>query len=316
MRQLHAKYSVPRWFAVTKRVTRDHAKPLGLKFICFKTWVLGQRLFCWSAMENTFPPMQLSSAFASQKSPRPFDLDFSAPNSGHRISGSAILLFPLVLEKETRAPSPLPFCTGLPPEKQSDKSQVFIQHHVPRVGSRVASLLLDNLRPKAEKSNIKLATVDIAEFKLPVFDENVIPATVPAKASFAHDHTKAWSSEMEKYDGYIVLSPEYNFGPPGGLKNAIDYLYNEIKGKPVLIVTYGAKGGIFASEMLDKIFSGMGLQVCATRPSLPFQGPDIASAMSEGILADATRQAWDQGRMTEIFKGFTELEQALKANSA
>ncbi|EAS33302.1 NADPH-dependent FMN reductase [Coccidioides immitis RS] len=187
---------------------------------------------------------------------------------------------------------------------------------VPRVGSRVASLLLDNLRPKAEKSNIKLATVDIAEFKLPVFDENVIPATVPAKASFAHDHTKAWSSEMEKYDGYIVLSPEYNFGPPGGLKNAIDYLYNEIKGKPVLIVTYGAKGGIFASEMLDKIFSGMGLQVCATRPSLPFQGPDIASAMSEGILADATRQAWDQGRMTEIFKGFTELEQALKANSA
>lgn len=185
----------------------------------------------------------------------------------------------------------------------------------PRIGSHAASFLRENLKPAADKANINLETVDIIDFKLPVFNENVIPAMVPAKASFVHDHSKAWSAEMSKFDGYIILSPEYNFGMPGGLKNAIDYLYNEIKGKPVLIVTYGAKGGIFASEMLERVLGGMGLKVCATRPALPFQGHEMPQAMVEGVLGDATKKVWEQEKMAEVLKGFSELEHALGESS-
>lgn len=95
--------------------------------------------------------------------------------------------------------------------------------------------------PQAE-----ISIVDIASFNLPVFNERVLPARVPAQAQFEHEHFRAWSAAMAPFDGYIFVCPEYNFGIPGGVKNAIDYLYSEWVGKPVFIVTYGIFGGKIA----------------------------------------------------------------------
>ena len=64
---------------------------------------------------------------------------------------------------------------------------------------------------------------------------------------------KRGANEHRPYDGYVFVSPEYNYGMPGGVKNAIDYLYNELTGKPILIITYGIFGGLKCSEQLETV---------------------------------------------------------------
>jgi NAD(P)H-dependent FMN reductase len=42
---------------------------------------------------------------------------------------------------------------------------------------------------------------------------------------YLHPHTQAWAAKSASFDAYIFVTPEYNHGPSGTLKNAIDYLY-------------------------------------------------------------------------------------------
>lgn len=77
-----------------------------------------------------------------------------------------------------------------------------------RIGPQVAKFVTDVLKADIsqgtdEKTKFTLSQVDIATFKLPVFDEAVVPATVPMFAQFEHEHSKAWSAEISKYDGYV-----------------------------------------------------------------------------------------------------------------
>ncbi|KAK1639308.1 flavoprotein-like protein [Colletotrichum phormii] len=122
----------------------------------------------------------------------------------------------------------------------------------PRIGTKVAELVKDTITADATSSDIDLSLVEVATFNLPVFDEQIIPAQVPAAGNFAHEHSKVWSSEIAKYDAYIIVVPEYNRGLSGGAKNAIDYLYNEWIVKPISIVSYGIMGGNSASSRLRR----------------------------------------------------------------
>jgi NAD(P)H-dependent FMN reductase len=45
--------------------------------------------------------------------------------------------------------------------------------------------------------------------------------------------SKKLKSIVEKADGLIIVSPEYNHSYPGELKMMLDMLYNEYKHKPV-----------------------------------------------------------------------------------
>lgn len=77
-----------------------------------------------------------------------------------------------------------------------------------RIGPQVAKFVTEVLKAnlsEAKDKDVKfaLSQVDIAAFKLPIFDEAVVPATVPMFAQFEHEHSKAWSAEIAKYDGYV-----------------------------------------------------------------------------------------------------------------
>jgi NAD(P)H-dependent FMN reductase len=183
----------------------------------------------------------------------------------------------------------------------------------PRVGPEVAKFVKSLLEPSAEDATLTI--VDVADFKLPVYDEvGIMPAMVPAKGQFANAHSIAWSTEIAKYDAYIILANEYNFGMSGATKNAIDYLYNEWIGKPVYIVAYGIMGASNASEQLKTVLTGMKLRVVETRPLLGFAGaaagPDLWSAAG-GSLGEASQAAWTENK-GELLKGFGELLTLLK----
>jgi NAD(P)H-dependent FMN reductase len=67
---------------------------------------------------------------------------------------------------------------------------------------------------------------------------------------YQNEHTKAWADKIASFDGFVIVTPEYNHRTSGVLKNAIDYLYAEWNNKAVGFVSYGAVGGAWAAEHL------------------------------------------------------------------
>ncbi|KAK2811683.1 hypothetical protein FQN50_002029 [Emmonsiellopsis sp. PD_5] len=180
----------------------------------------------------------------------------------------------------------------------------------PAVGPSVTAFIHEKLQPAATKASITLDLVKLSDFNLPIFDESVIPAMIPAQASFSHSHSLKWSAEMKKHAGYVFVIPEYNSGIAGGTKNAIDYLMHEIKGKPALVVSYGIYGGSSASEQMCHVLGGIGLKVSKARPQLGFKnggkGPDAFEAM-KGTLPDTTKEVWEKEKVEDVLNGFGEV---------
>ncbi len=88
--------------------------------------------------------------------------------------------------------------------------------------------------------------VDIADFNLPLLDEPV----PPSMGRYSQPHTKAWAARIARFDGFVFVTPEYNHGTSGALKNAIDFLYKEWNNKAAGFVGYGSVGGARAIESL------------------------------------------------------------------
>jgi NAD(P)H-dependent FMN reductase len=88
--------------------------------------------------------------------------------------------------------------------------------------------------------------VDIQAFNLPLLDEPV----PPSMGQYSQPHTKAWAAKIAEFDGFVFVTPEYNHGTSGALKNAIDFLYKEWNNKAAGFVGYGSAGGARAIESL------------------------------------------------------------------
>ena len=190
-----------------------------------------------------------------------------------------------------------------------------------RIGPSVVSFIQKVLSTSSATPKPELSIIDVATFNLPVFNEKALPQTVPAMAQFEHAHSKAWSEAVAPFDGYVFISPEYNFGVPGGVKNAIDYLYNEWIGKPIFIVTYGIQGATHSSDSLKTILEGMKLRVVPTRPQLKFAGLpalDEVFAAAAGSLGEKTLKGWEESEdvKNELLDGFAELVTKLEEPAA
>ncbi len=101
--------------------------------------------------------------------------------------------------------------------------------------------------------------VDIQDPQLPLLDEPMPPSS----GQYSHAHTKAWAERIAEFDGYVFVTPEYNHGTSGALKNAIDYLYREWNNKAAGFVGYGGAGGTRAVESLRLVMGE--LQVADVR---------------------------------------------------
>ncbi len=69
-----------------------------------------------------------------------------------------------------------------------------------------------------------------------------------------------FSAAIRRADALVIVTPEYNNGYPGVLKNALDYLLPEFRRKPVGIVTVsaGGFGGVSCLAQLRLVVLGMG----------------------------------------------------------
>ncbi|HEX8705549.1 MAG TPA: NAD(P)H-dependent oxidoreductase [Myxococcaceae bacterium] len=96
------------------------------------------------------------------------------------------------------------------------------------------------------RTDARFELVDLKDFNLPLLDEPV-PAMM---GPYAQPHTQAWAATIQSFDAFIFVTPEYNHGPSGALKNAIDFLYREWVNKVAGFVSYGSAGGTMAAEQL------------------------------------------------------------------
>ncbi len=91
---------------------------------------------------------------------------------------------------------------------------------------------------------------------------------IPAMGGYGCASTRAWSQLVQDASGVVFVTPQYNWGYPAPLKNAIDHLYREWRGKPALIVTYGSHGGGKCGAQLREVLRGMGLNLTDAMPGL------------------------------------------------
>jgi NAD(P)H-dependent FMN reductase len=112
-----------------------------------------------------------------------------------------------------------------------------------RNGEQVATWVYDNA---SRRSDAEFELIDLRDHPLPHLDEPL----PPSMGQYQNEHTKAWADKIASFDGFVIVTPEYNHGTSGVLKNAIDYLYAEWTNKAVGFVSYGAVGGARAAEHL------------------------------------------------------------------
>ena len=131
-------------------------------------------------------------------------------------------------------------------------------------------------------SHVSYEIIDLADWKLPLLDEPGIPAEDPPVL----EHTRAWSKKVAGLQGFVFVSPQYNWGYPAVLKNALDFLYSEWNGKPAAIVCYGGRGGLKCFQQLQQVLQGLRMRVDATPVSLILtkdhqqHGVDLQTAQS------------------------------------
>ena len=148
--------------------------------------------------------------------------------------------------------------------------------------------------------------VDLASFRLPVFDE----PEHPRLGRYAHEHTRAWSASVSEANAFLFVLPEYNFGPPGALVNALNYLVREWHYKAVGFVSYGGmSGGIRAVQVTKGLLTTLKLAPMLEAVAIPNVGQQL---QSEGGLGSIPLNAQSATAMLDELLRWTQALQVLR----
>jgi NAD(P)H-dependent FMN reductase len=133
-----------------------------------------------------------------------------------------------------------------------------------RAGLPIATWFADRAR---SHGGFDVDVVDLAEVDLPMLDE----PHHPRLRQYVHQHTKDWSATVDAGDAFVIVTPEYNYGYPAPLKNAIDYLHTEWCDKPVGFVSYGGvSAGTRAVQQIKQVVTTLKMLPVTEAVSIPF----------------------------------------------
>jgi NAD(P)H-dependent FMN reductase len=133
-----------------------------------------------------------------------------------------------------------------------------------RAGRPIAEWFVERAR---RQGDFEVDLADLAEIRLPLFDE----PEHPRLRRYVNDHTKDWSARVDKADAVVFVTPEYNFGYPAVLKNAIDYLHSEWNDKAAGFVSYGGvAAGTRAVQQLKQVVTTLRMVPVVDSVNVPF----------------------------------------------
>jgi NAD(P)H-dependent FMN reductase len=144
-------------------------------------------------------------------------------------------------------------------------------------------------RVARKDGRFEIELVDLAELNLPFLNE----PKHPRLQQYEHEHTRRWSAIVDGADAIVFVTAEYNYGYPAPLKNAIDYLHNEWRHKPLGYVSYGGiAAGTRSVQQLKQVTQALGLVSTQILVNLAWVakliGEDGELRSDEGMEAAAT----------------------------
>lgn len=132
------------------------------------------------------------------------------------------------------------------------------------------------------KANALTEIIDLRDYNLPFLSDDIPPAT---RETITDAAVQKWSDTIKMADAFIIVTPEYNAGYPGVLKNALDSLYKEWNGKSVGFVGYsgGASGGTSTIAQLRQVAHALKMK----------------TVESDVTIGNSWKALDDQGMLTE-----------------
>jgi NAD(P)H-dependent FMN reductase len=86
-----------------------------------------------------------------------------------------------------------------------------------RFSDKPAKWILQHLK---KREGVDAGLLDLRDFPMPFFDQPVTPAA-PGRPSYKNEVVQRWTAAIAQSDGFVFVTPEYNFGPPAVLKKAL-----------------------------------------------------------------------------------------------
>jgi NAD(P)H-dependent FMN reductase len=147
------------------------------------------------------------------------------------------------------------------------------------VGSTREGRQSDKLAKWAAKEIAKHADIeilDLRDYPMPFFDEAISPRYNPERK--AEPRVQKWLDKLAGFDGYALVTPEYNRATSAVLKNALDVLDYQMEQKPVAIIAHGSTGGAQAVASLRMALPGVG---AVSIPQALFFSDRLAESIDE-----------------------------------
>jgi NAD(P)H-dependent FMN reductase len=153
-----------------------------------------------------------------------------------------------------------------------------------RFGDKPAQWIADHT---AARGDVDVEIVDLKDYPLPLFDAAASDFWMPTPNEIA----AKWQAKLNEFDGFIIVTAEYNRSITGALKNAIDWAYKPFIKKAVAFVGYGSVGGARAVEHLRNIM--VELQAVPVRHAVHIGGSDFIPIMMGQKSWDDTKGNFD-----------------------
>jgi NAD(P)H-dependent FMN reductase len=153
-----------------------------------------------------------------------------------------------------------------------------------RFSEKPARWIFDQLKRRGE---VDARLLDLRDFPMPFFDQQSTPAR-PGRPPFDNQTVQRWTAAIAQSDGFIFVTPEYNYGTSAVLKNAIDWVYPEWNRKAAAFVSYGSAMGARAVQQLRETAIELQLAPIRAAVHIPvatlwahYQGGDVEAGLAQ-----------------------------------
>ena len=175
-----------------------------------------------------------------------------------------------------------------------------------RVSDALAKWVANEVAKKAD-----VEVLDLKAYPLPFFAEAISPRYNPNRTPTPE--VKKWLDKVAEFDGYVLVTPEYNRSTSAVLKNALDTLGFEMDKKPVALVGHGSTGGAQAVANLRMALPGVG---AVSVPQALFFSDNVGQSVDNDGMLKAELQEnpyGPQANLTSLVDSLVWYSEALAA---
>lgn len=170
-----------------------------------------------------------------------------------------------------------------------------------RQSENVAKFVMDRLKARS----VEAVLIDPAQLEFGDLAHKALDTETATGAK------KQFVDQMTAMDGFVIVTPEYNYSFPGALKNLLDVTHKPWNRKPFgLVGAGGVSGGLRAIDSLRQVIAGLAAIVVPAHIPVQFVAKTFGP---EGPLVDA--EGWTK-RIDRFLDEVLWYAEALKAARA